>query len=77
MRIATKEDFPIKEDTPSTDGYGLIVGGYRVTFTNWNGNGRETFFRDKEDAEKYLARYKAYGYRGTVETIHFNVTEGN
>jgi hypothetical protein len=65
------------QDTPSTDGYGLIVGGYRVTFTNWNGNGRETFFQNKEDAQNYLAKFKAYGYKGEVETIHFNVKEGN
>ena len=65
------------QDTISTQAYGLIVGGYRVTFTNWNGNGRETFFQNKEDAENFLAKYKAYGYRGEVETIHFHVKEGN
>lgn len=47
-----------------------------MTFTNWNGNGREAFFKDKEDAQNHLARFKAYGYKGTVETIHFNVKEG-
>lgn len=64
------------QDTPNAQAYSLIVGGYRVTFTNWNGNGREAFFQNKSDAENYLARYKAYGYRGEVETIHFNVEEG-
>jgi len=67
----------ITQDTPSTDTYSLVVGGYRVTFTNWNGNGRESFFKDKEDAQNHLARFKVYGYKGTVETIHFNVKEGN
>jgi hypothetical protein len=53
--------------------YGLVVGGYRVKFTNWNGNGSEQFFATKEDAQDYLAKFTAYGYKGSVETINFNV----
>ena len=59
--------------TENVENYGLIVGGYRVTITNWNGNGREMFFQNKFDATEYLARYKAFGYEGNVETIHLHV----
>ncbi len=50
--------------------YGLVVGGYRVKFTNYN---HESFFATKEDAQNYLIKFMAYGYKGTVETIYFNV----
>jgi hypothetical protein len=63
--------------TENVENYGLVVGGYRVTITNWNGNGREMFFQNKFDANEYLAKYKAYGYEGTIETIHLHVKEGN
>lgn len=53
--------------------YGLVEGGYRVKFTNWNGNGSEQFFAVKIDAQNYLDKYMAYGYKGAVETIYFNV----
>ena len=56
--------------------YGLAVGGYRVKFTNWNGNGSEVFFATKEDAKYYLWKYMAYGYQGSVETIYFHVAVG-
>jgi hypothetical protein len=59
-----------------TENYGLVVGGYRVTITNWNGNGHETFFQTKFDATEYLARYKAFGYEGNVEAIYLHVKEG-
>jgi hypothetical protein len=50
--------------------YGLVVGGYRVKFTNWNG---EEFFATKEDAQDFADKYSAYGYKCVVETIHFKV----
>jgi hypothetical protein len=57
--------------------YGLVVGGYRVKFTNWKGsNGNETFFATSVDAKNFLAKYVAYGYKGSVETIHFHVAVG-
>jgi hypothetical protein len=58
------------QETPSTQAYGLIVGGYRVRFTNYD---HETFFATLEDAQEYLIRFLAYGYKGKVETIHFRV----
>ena len=48
----------------------LNVGGYRVLITNWNGNGRETFFERKLDAIEHLNKYKAYGYVCTMDTIY-------
>lgn len=50
--------------------YGLVVGGYRVKFTNWNG---EEFFATKKDAQDFANKYSAYGYKCVVETIHFKV----
>jgi hypothetical protein len=58
------------QDTLSKEAYGLIVGGYRVRFTNYK---HERFFATKEDAQEYLIKFLAYGYKGTVETIHFHV----
>lgn len=63
--------------TEQTQAYGLIVGGYRVKFTNWQDGRNETFFLNREDAEEYLATRRAYGYKGTVETIHFHVKGEN
>lgn len=65
------------EDTPSTEtqAYGLIVGGYRVKFTNWQNGNNEKFFSKATDAVEYLAKFRAYGYKGTVETIHFHIKE--
>ena len=48
-----------------------------MTIMNWNGNGREMFFQNKFDANEYLARYKAFGYEGNVETIHLHVKGAN
>jgi hypothetical protein len=56
------------------DSYGLVVGGYRVKFTNYS---HESFFANKEDAQEYLIRFLAYGYEGIVETIHLHVKKGN
>jgi hypothetical protein len=53
-----------------TVAYGLVTGGYRVKFTNYN---HECFFATKEDAQNYLIKYMAYGYKGAVETIYFHV----
>jgi hypothetical protein len=63
--------------TTTQDSYGLVGGGYRVTFTNWNGNGRETFFQNKSDASEYLAKYTAYGYKGIIDPIFLHVKEAN
>lgn len=63
-----------QKETLSTSDYGLVIGGYRVKFSNWSGS--EMFFAAKEDAETYLAKYEAYGYKGSVETIWFNVKAG-
>jgi hypothetical protein len=52
--------------------YGLVVGGYRVKFTNWNS---EEFFATKKDAQDFADKYTAYGYKCVVETIHFRVVE--
>ena len=65
------------EETPSTECNSYIVGGYRVKFTNWQDGRNEEFFAVRQDAEEYLAKYRAYGYKGTVETIHFRVRGGN
>lgn len=51
-------------------GPALSVGGYRVTVTNWNGNGRETFFKNKFDAIEHLNKLQAYGYKGEIDTIY-------
>ena len=56
-----------------TENYGLVVGGYRVKFTNYN---HESFFATKEDAQEYLIRFLAYGYKGNVEAIYLHVKEG-
>ena len=53
--------------------YGLVVGGYRVKFTNYS---HESFFATKEDAQEYLIRFLAYGYKGKVEAIEFKVKAG-
>jgi hypothetical protein len=62
-----------QKETVNTTEFGLIVGGYRVKFTNWLNGNNEMFFATCEDAENYLAKYKAYGYKGSVQTIHFMV----
>ena len=67
----------LTEDTPSTEFNSHIVGGYRVRFTNWQDGRNEEFFAVRQDAEEYLAKYRAYGYKGTVETIHFRARGGN
>ena len=64
------------QDTLNTDGYALIVGGYRVKFTNWNNGNNEQFFKNWVDAQNYLLKFKAYGYKGAIDTIHFNVKGG-
>jgi len=48
-----------------------------VKFTNWQDGRNEEFFASREDAENYLLSRKAYGYKGTVETIHFRVKDEN
>jgi hypothetical protein len=65
------------EETPSTECNSYIVGGYRVKFTNWQDGRNEEFFAKATDAVEYLAKFRAYGYKGTVETIHFRVKDGN
>lgn len=50
--------------------YGLVLGGYRVKFTNWNS---EEFFATKEDAQEFADKYSAYGYKCLVQPIHFKV----
>jgi len=65
-----------QKKTVNTSEFGLEIGGYRVAFTNWNGNGRETFFQNKFDAIEYLNKFEAYGYKGSVETIWFHVKAG-
>ena len=67
----------VQEETPSTESYGLIVGGYRVKFTNWKDGRNEIFFAKVTDAVEYLAKHRAYGYKGAVETIHFHVKGEN
>lgn len=67
----------LQEEARSTESYGLITGGYRVKFTNWQDGRNEIFFANRADAEEYLAARRAYGYKGTVETIHFHVKETN
>ena len=67
----------VQEEAPSTQAYGLIVGGWRVKFTNWRNGDNEVFFAKASDAVEYLAKHRAYGYKGTVETIHFHVKETN
>ena len=62
------------QEEKETQAYGLIVGGYRVKFTNYS---HECFFAKKEDAQEYLIKYRAYGYKGTVETIPFHVKGEN
>ena len=57
----------------STQAYGLIVGGYRVRFTNWKEGRDEWFFGSKEDAQDFAAKRTAYGYKATIEAIHFHV----
>jgi hypothetical protein len=65
------------EDTPSTEDFGLIVGGYRVKFTNWNEGRNEKFFATWVDAQNYLLKFKAYGYKGAIDTIYLNVKAVN
>ena len=67
----------LQEETPSTESYGLIVGGWRVKFTNWRSGNNEIFFAKASDAVEYLAIRQAYGYKGTVETVHFHVKGEN
>ena len=62
-----------QKKTEITGEYGLIVGGYRVVFSNYFGEGRESFFQNPYDAHNFLAKYKVYGYKGSVETIYFKV----
>jgi hypothetical protein len=62
-----------KTQEASTQAYGLIVGGYRVRFTNWKEGRDEWFFGSKEDAQDFAAKRTAYGYKATIETIHFHI----
>jgi hypothetical protein len=55
--------------------YSLITGGYRVKFTNYAGS--EQFFATLLDAQNYLIKFQAYGYKGSIDTIYFNVKDGN
>jgi hypothetical protein len=50
-----------------------VVGGYRVIFSNWLNGQNEQFFATKEDAQNYFAKFAAYGYKGKVETIYFQM----
>ena len=45
-----------------------------MRFTNYN---HESFFATLEDAQEYLIRFLAYGYKGKVETIYLHVKEAN
>lgn len=65
------------KDTPTDEGYGSIVGGYRVKFTNWREGRNEQFFATWVDAQNYLLKFKAYGYKGVIDTIHLNVRVEN
>jgi hypothetical protein len=65
LRQENKEMTQTKEAGPA-----LSVGGYRVLVTNWNGNGRETFFKNKFDAIEHLNKLQAYGYKCEIDTIH-------
>ena len=76
-RQETRKMSQLTEETPSTECNSYIVGGYRVKFTNWQDGRNEEFFASREDAENYLLSRKAYGYKGTVETIHFRVKDEN
>jgi hypothetical protein len=57
--------------------YSLVAGGYRVRFTNWRNGDNEQFFGTWVDAQNYLMKFEAYGYKGKIETIYFNIKEGN
>ncbi len=58
--------------------YSLVVGGYRVRFTNWAaGDYRDLFFQSKSDAQDYVKKFEPFGYIGVVEQIWFNVKEAN
>lgn len=63
------------QEATSTQAYGLIVGGYRVRFTNWKEGRDEWFFASKEDAQNFASKRTAYGYKAMIETIHFHVKE--
>ena len=45
-----------------------------MKFTNYS---HESFFTTKEDAQEYLIKFLAYGYKGKVEAIEFKVKAGN
>jgi hypothetical protein len=57
--------------------YSLVIGGYRVRFTNWSAGDRETFFQSKSDAQDYVKKFEPFGYIGVIEEIEFNVKEAN
>ena len=47
-----------------------------MRFTNWKEGRDEWFFATKEGAEDFVAKRTTYGYKATIETIHFHVKEG-
>jgi len=46
---------------------------YKVKWTNWeSGSGKdERYFINYSDAVNYVSTYERFGYKATIETIHF------